>query len=126
MSVNAGCSCESCHGHYALVDKLKAEVWSQPIDAVKLARYVRAKQTGKIPSDPAYAAHVRHSKFVPNLEFTRAELTDRSVKVYRRTASLEERSTGPDRKFPNASVTDIREYVQKFEQLNNLVSTMKG
>lgn len=126
MSVSGGCSCGSCQGHFALVDKLEAKVWRQPIDPVKLARYVRAKQTGKIPADPAYAAHVRRSQFVPNLEFTRAELTDRSVKVYRRTASLEERSSGPDRKFPNASVTDVREYVQKFEQLNNLVSTMKG
>jgi hypothetical protein len=91
---------------------------------VKLARYARAKATGKIPADPVYTAHVAASRYVPNLEFTAAELKDRRVKVYVRTPSAVELEmrTQPDRQFPTA-YADVKDYVSRFEGLNNLVRT---
>jgi hypothetical protein len=112
--------CKSCE-HTHLVG---AEGFKQPIDPVKLAKYQRAKRTGKIPADPAYPAHVAASWYVPNLEFTRAELKDKSVKLFKRDPwAPNERSAKADRFFPGRDVTDIKSYVSMFERLNNLVPT---
>ena len=107
------------------LDEAQVKVFREaPIDPVKLAKYLRAKKSGKLPADPAYAAHVRASWHVPNLEFTAAELKDKSVKVYTRTLSKDEkeRRTAPDRQFPTRWGR-AAEYVRTFERLNNLKST---
>lgn len=98
--------------------------WSRPIDPVALAKYQRAKRTGKIPADPIYAAHVRASWHIPNLEFTRAELADKSVKVFKRDQGvIAQNPAKADRFFPDRSVTDTASYVRVFEKLNNLKRT---
>jgi len=99
--------------------------WNQPIDPVKLAKYQRAKRTGKIPADPVYTAHVRESWYVPNLEFTAAELKDKSVKRFKRGPwRPNERSAKVDRFFPDRAITDTATYVRTFEALNMLVRTV--
>ena len=112
--------CKSCE-HTHLVG---AEGFKQSIDPVKLAKYQRAKRTGKIPADPAYTAHVAASRHVPNLEFTAAELKDKSVKVFKRDPwQPNERSAKADRFFPDRAITDTATYVRTFEALNMLVRT---
>jgi len=55
---------------------------TEPVSAAVAQRYQRAVASGSVPSDPVYAAHVRHAWSVPNREFSPAYLASKSVKVY--------------------------------------------
>lgn len=123
------CGCASCQAtkDYCNDDRNQAPdgrlIWPGTTP-VQLAKYQRAKASGKIPADPAYRAHVRAClTWRPkqgSREFSDAELRDRSVKVYKAERYV---GAAPDRSFPASTVLDIRQYVRMFEQLNHLKPT---
>lgn len=102
------CNCPSC----TATDN--AEQWPSEIDDVRLAKYIRAVETGKVPHDPVYAAHVRFGRYVPDLEFSEAELRDRSQKLYRPPAARPAKLEIP------RYVADTAQYIRKFNAMNNL------
>lgn len=104
------CNCPSC----TATDN--ATQWPSEIDEVRLAKYARAVETGKVPSDPVYAAHVRFGRFVPNLEFSESELRDRSQRMYRVPAARPAYLAIPNYKH----VSSTAQYIREFNKINNL------
>ena len=116
---NGGCSCPSCQ----YTDSLDA--WPAPdLDQAKLARYLRAKSTGKFPADSAYSAHRAHAMRIfpghgsDGREFTAAELRSRSVKVYHAPAM-----SAPVLAMPSWGWKTTAEYIEGFDRANGLKST---
>lgn len=109
------CNCPSCAYTDSMLQTKGLEAFNRDIDDVRLARYVRAIETGRVPADPAYTAHHRYCTTVSGLEFTEAELRDRSQRLYQ---------PPPQRPayvaIPSRYTTDPAEYIAEFNQLNNL------
>ena len=111
-NTRGGCGCESCRYTHA------QKVWPElELDQAKLARYVRAKTTGKMPSDSAYSAHRSFAMRTPDREFTAAELGNRSVKVYHAPGAK------PDYvEIPGWGWKTTEDYIAAFDQKNSLRS----
>ena len=107
------CDCSSCK----YTDS--ARVWPESDnDQAKLAKYIKAKTTGKFPADSAYSAHRSFATRIFNgREFTAAELKSQSVKVYHAPAM-----SAPVLAMPRYGWTTTQEYIHGFDEANGLRS----
>lgn len=105
------CTCLSCK----FTDEQGRKGFEREIDDVKRAKYIRARESGKIPADSAYTAHMRAAKFVPDLEFTAAELRDRSMRTYSAPAPRPGYFG-----IPHSWVTQFDRYIKEFDGANKL------
>ena len=111
------CNCPSCEATDS------AEAWPD-LDENRLARYIAAKDRGKVPTDPVYAAHVRHTMtWKPNYrgairEFTDDELRGRSMRLYSAPKAKPVKLEIPEWEDSGS----MQRYIDAFDKLNRLVS----